>query len=89
MYEVGCQYLGPDVDPRDHYPGWCPTCHRQELVHNSMYCAEHYDRIFTKRKPKAGKKDSVITESVIVTKVFLDNNGELCYNETVIEEVFK
>jgi len=45
---LGCQYLGPDYDPQSTEARFKPTpyCGCKSLVGNSVYCAEHYPRIY-------------------------------------------
>ena len=45
---MGCQYLGPDYDPRDHKSRTSPTpyCGQHDLVPGKLYCAHHYPLLF-------------------------------------------
>jgi hypothetical protein len=47
---LGCQYLGPDYDPRDRQQRTQPTpyCGCKSLVGTSVYCAEHYPKMYQK-----------------------------------------
>jgi hypothetical protein len=50
----GCQYLGPEYDPRKHM-GATPYCGCQTLTGKS-YCGEHYYKVYQKGTAIAGKK---------------------------------
>ena len=49
---LGCQWLGPEYDPRVWYrdnPGQpTPYCGCKDLVGESVYCTEHYARMYAK-----------------------------------------
>lgn len=47
VQSLGCQYLGPDYDPRTH-KGPTPYCGCKELVGDSVYCSEHYALMYVK-----------------------------------------
>ena len=50
----GCQYLGPDYDPRTHV-GPTPYCGKPTLTGKS-YCAEHYHVVYQKGTTVNGKR---------------------------------
>ncbi len=45
VQSLGCQYLGPDYDPQT-YKGPTPYCGCKTLVGTSLYCQEHYPKIY-------------------------------------------
>ena len=47
LKQYGCTWLGPDYDPRTH-KGATPYCGCQDLVNDTLYCAEHYERMYVK-----------------------------------------
>ncbi len=47
VQSLGCQWLGPDYDPRTHR-GATPYCGCKSLVGDSLYCEEHYPRMYVK-----------------------------------------
>jgi len=47
LRQYGCTYLGPDYDARTH-KGASPYCGCKALVPGTLYCAEHYERMYVK-----------------------------------------
>ena len=47
LKQYGCTYLGPDYDSRTH-KGPSPYCGSKDLVEGTLYCAEHYERMYVK-----------------------------------------
>lgn len=84
-----CQYFGEDVHPSDYkFNQKIPKCKNHVLVKGSVYCEEHYPLIYSQGpyvSPKErGRKSRIVDEATVVTKVTIDNHGELCYNEVVL-----
>ena len=50
----GCQYLGPEYDPRTH-KGATPYCGKPTLAGKS-YCAEHYYVVYKRGTSVNGKR---------------------------------
>ena len=45
---LGCQWLGPDYDPRaDRSGAPTPYCGCKDLVGSSVYCKEHYPQMYS------------------------------------------
>ena len=47
LKQYGCTYLGPDYDARTH-KGPSPYCGCKDLVQGTLYCKEHYERMYVK-----------------------------------------
>ena len=47
LKQYGCTYLGPDYDARTH-KGASPYCGCKDLVQGTLYCLEHYERMYVK-----------------------------------------
>lgn len=50
---TSCQYIGPDQDPRIHFPvKYCGKA----LVPGKSYCAEHYHKMYISGSAISGKR---------------------------------
>ena len=82
-----CEYFGPNVHP-DQYMGNVPQCGKTNIVGKTAYCEEHYPLIYTKRVPKTRRARKVdpetLDDTVIITRVFRDREGDLQFSEVVI-----
>ena len=48
-----CQYIGPDQDPRKHFPiHYC----EEAVVPGKSYCEKHYDLMYIKGSAVTGKR---------------------------------
>ena len=64
----GCQYLGPDYDPRTHV-GPTPYCGKPTLTGKS-YCAEHYHVVYQKGTTvNAKRKEKALQEEIDSVKL--------------------
>jgi hypothetical protein len=72
---TGCQYLGPDYDPRKHM-GETPYCGCQTLTGKS-YCGEHYYKVYQKGTAIAGKKKEKAIEQEIAELKQIQEMDEL------------
>jgi len=59
----GCQYLGPEYDPRKHR-GATPYC-GQTTIEGKNYCHEHYYVVYQKGSAVAGKRKEKAIEAEI------------------------
>ena len=50
LKKLGCQWLGPEYDPLDPEQRTQPTpyCACKDLVGDSVYCTEHYPKMYAK-----------------------------------------
>jgi len=56
---TGCQYIGPDQDPRKHYPiKYCGA----KTIEGKSYCGDHYWVVYKKGTAIAGKKKEKMIE---------------------------
>ena len=64
---LGCQWLGADYDPRKHSDRLKPTpyCGCKELVGESMYCQEHYARMYVKGSALRKRKKDIRTANSV------------------------
>jgi hypothetical protein len=58
LRQYGCTWLGPDYDPRTH-KGATPYCGRKDLVDGTLYCQEHYARMYVKGSALRKRKRDV------------------------------
>ena len=79
---LGCQYLGKDYDPRTWYkanPGQAtPYCGCKTLVGDSLYCAEHYARMYVKGSALRKRKKDIARAQQL-------RDLESLFNEAVAE----
>mgnify|MGYP003347802470 FL=1 len=77
---LGCQWLGADYDPRKHSDRLKPTpyCGCKELVGESMYCAEHYARMYVKGSALRKRKKDIARAQQL-------RDLESLFNEAVAE----
>jgi len=47
LRQYGCTYLGPAYDARTH-KGATPYCGLHDLVQGTLYCTQHYERMYQK-----------------------------------------
>jgi len=59
----GCQYLGPEYDPRTH-KGATPYCGKPTLAGKS-YCADHYYVVYKRGTSVNGKRKEKEVENEI------------------------
>jgi len=56
---TGCQYIGPDQDPRKHHPiKYCGA----KTIEGKSYCGDHYWVVYKKGTAIAGKKKEKMIE---------------------------
>ena len=79
---LGCQWLGPDYDPRVWYrdnPGQpTPYCGCKDLVGDSLYCEEHYAKMYVKGSALRKRKKDIRTAASV-------RELESLFNEVVAE----
>ena len=57
-----CQYIGPDQDPRKHFPiHYCG----QAVVPGKSYCGEHYAKMYIAGSAVTGKRKAKQLEAEI------------------------
>lgn len=80
---LGCQWLGPEFDPREWYkanPGKeTPYCGCHDLEGDSVYCKEHYPKMYAKgtalRKRKKDARKKQVFEDLL--QEIIDVHDEL------------
>ena len=60
---LGCQYLGPEYDPRTHR-GETPYC-GSRVIEGKSYCHNHYYVIYKKGSAVAGRKKEKVIDAEI------------------------
>ena len=77
---LGCQWLGPEYDPREHKDRLKPTpyCGCKDLVGESLYCAEHYARMYVKGSALRKRKKDIARAQQL-------RDLESLFNEAVAE----
>ena len=78
---LGCQYLGPDYDPLDSTQRLKPTpyCGCKSLVGSSVYCQEHYPKVYATGTAQRKRKKDIRTAASIkeLESLFNDAVSEL------------
>lgn len=76
--DIGCQWVGPDQDPRKHSP---MKCCGAKVLQGKAYCEEHYPQVYvvgsaTTRSASRSKK----TTEVMTVDELMD-----LFNEAIFE----
>lgn len=78
LQRLGCQYLGPDYDPRTSRQSPAPYCGCKDLHNDTLYCKTHYSIMYQEGTANRKRHKDIRTANQVW-------DLESMFNEAVLE----